>query len=90
MTPSLCNAQGRGGGELGGARPHLRSVVAQNVPPEPNHEETIRYAQMEGHSRQLGCLFKNVSVMQEGKKKKKGCVGGALGTVHSASEAEGM
>ena len=84
MTPSLCNARGRG---VGGTRPHLRGVLAQNVPPEPNHEETVRYAQMEGHSRQLGCLFKNVSVMKE---KKKGSVGGALGTVHSASDAEGM
>lgn len=71
--PSLCNARGWGGGE---GRPHLSGVVAQNVPPEHKHEETITYAQMEGHSRQLGCLFKNVSVMKEKTRR-----GGAVGTV---------
>lgn len=77
--PSLYNALGR-------TRPHLFSVIAQNVPPESNHEETIRYAQMEGHStRQLGCL-KNVNVMKE----TKGSVGGTVGIIHSRSDSEGV
>lgn len=79
-TPSLYNALARG-------RPHLRRAVAQNVPPESNHEETISYAQMEGHSTwQLGCLFVTFAdAMQE----ELGGVGGTVGTIHSRSVTKG-